>query len=203
MTYFGTNLKKIRQIKGLSQQAFAELIDLNRGVISSYEEGRAEPKIETLLRIANYFGISTDDIISKPLTVNQLANFSLIEDSMVVAPKESSDSFDEVASDGSMVKSNIQKLLALFDCVFFVDEALAKDSNYEKGTVLFLEKIKKNSKSHNNYLVENEGLITVSNSLIPNCTNFGIIGVLGNEITIDQRKILERLDLLEKQVFGK
>ena len=72
MTYFGTNIKKIRQIKGLSQQAFAEMLDLNRGVISSYEEGRAEPKIETLLRIATILDLTTDELLSKPITINKI-----------------------------------------------------------------------------------------------------------------------------------
>nr|WP_243464435.1 helix-turn-helix transcriptional regulator [Riemerella anatipestifer] len=80
MTYFGTNIKKIRQIKGLSQQAFADMLNLTRGIISSYEDGRAEPKVETLLRIAQFLDMKADDLISKPLTVNQLANFEEVED---------------------------------------------------------------------------------------------------------------------------
>jgi transcriptional regulator with XRE-family HTH domain len=57
MSLFGANIKKIRQVKGLSQKTFADLLDLNRGVISSYEEGRAEPKIETILKVANHFSL--------------------------------------------------------------------------------------------------------------------------------------------------
>ena len=120
MTYFGTNLKKIRQIKGLSQQAFAELIDLNRGVISSYEEGRAEPKIETLLRIATYFGIPTDDIISKPLTVNQLANFTLIEDSIATLDDVKECNLKELTNNGENKNIELQKIFAQFDFVYFV-----------------------------------------------------------------------------------
>lgn len=40
MSKVGRNIKKIRSVKGLSQQAFAYLFSLTRGNISSYEELR-------------------------------------------------------------------------------------------------------------------------------------------------------------------
>lgn len=203
MTYFGTNLKKIRQIKGLSQQAFAELIDLNRGVISSYEEGRAEPKIETLLRIATYFGISTDDIISKPLTVNQLANFTLIEDSISALTNEISPTFQELTSNEENKSVEMQKIFAHFDFVYFVDENIAKTTSYEIGAVLFLKEIKQEDKSANNYLFIENGKASISNTIVPNAKNYAIVGVLGSDFYVEQNAILKRLNLLEKEVFGK
>lgn len=203
MTYFGTNLKKIRQIKGLSQQAFAELIDLNRGVISSYEEGRAEPKIETLLRIATYFGIPTDDIISKPLTVNQLANFTLIEDSISTLTNEISANIQELTSNGENKSVEMQKIFAHFDFVFFVDENIAKTTSYENDAVLFLKEIKQEVQSVNNYLCFENGIASISNTIIPNAKNYAIVGVLGSDFYVEQNAILKRLNLLEKEVFGK
>lgn len=76
MTQIGKNIKKIRNVKGLSQQAFADLFQLTRGNISSYEEFRAEPKLEMLVRIANYFGIPLADFIQKELSVNELLHFN-------------------------------------------------------------------------------------------------------------------------------
>ncbi|MBQ0736295.1 helix-turn-helix domain-containing protein [Aquimarina celericrescens] len=75
MSYFGKNIKKIRGVKSLSQQAFAELFDLKRGTLGAYEEGRSEPKIETIIKIANYFSIQIDDLLTSELTVNQLLKF--------------------------------------------------------------------------------------------------------------------------------
>ncbi|MCD7935804.1 MAG: helix-turn-helix domain-containing protein, partial [Tannerellaceae bacterium] len=63
-------------VKGLSQQAFADLFGLTRGNISSYEEFRAEPKIEALVKIANYFGIPLDEFIEKDLSVNDLLHYN-------------------------------------------------------------------------------------------------------------------------------
>lgn len=203
MTYFGTNLKKIRQIKGLSQQAFAELIDLNRGVISSYEEGRAEPKIETLLRIATYFGIPTDDIISKPLTVNQLANFTLIEDNVASLTIERNHIIQQINKKGEKNEFDLQKILAHFDCVYYVDEDLANSTIYEKHSILFLKEVHHESKIKYNYLILENGSTYVAEKYIPSLLNYAIVGHLGGGLTHDQNAILQRLNLLEKKVFGK
>lgn len=76
MTQIGKNIKKIRNVKGLSQQAFADLFELTRGNISSYEEGRADPRIEVIIRIANYFSIPLSDLIQKDLSVNELLHYN-------------------------------------------------------------------------------------------------------------------------------
>ncbi|MDR2914333.1 MAG: helix-turn-helix domain-containing protein [Tannerella sp.] len=76
MTQIGKNIKKIRNVKGLSQQAFADLFGLTRGNISSYEESRAEPKIEVMIKIANFFSIPLDAFIEKDLSVNELLHYN-------------------------------------------------------------------------------------------------------------------------------
>lgn len=76
MGKIGKNIKKIRNVKGISQQAFADLFSLSRGNISSYEELRAEPRIETIINIAKYFGIPLEDFITKDLSVNELLHYN-------------------------------------------------------------------------------------------------------------------------------
>ncbi|MEX6627370.1 helix-turn-helix domain-containing protein [Tenacibaculum salmonis] len=78
MSFFGKNIKKIRSVKGLSQQAFADIFSLKRGTLGAYEEKRSEPKIDTIIKVANYFSISIDDILTKNITVNQLLSFNEI-----------------------------------------------------------------------------------------------------------------------------
>ncbi len=83
MTKIGANIKKIRTTKGLSQQAFADLFELTRGNISSYEENRAEPRIETVMQIANYFCIPLNQFISESLSIHEILKYKgdkLIED---------------------------------------------------------------------------------------------------------------------------
>jgi len=75
MSLFGKNIRKIRTVKSLSQQGFAEIFDLKRGTLGAYEEGRSEPRIETIIKIANHFSIPIGDMLTKELTVNQLLKF--------------------------------------------------------------------------------------------------------------------------------
>lgn len=88
MTKIGANIKKIRTTKGLSQQAFADLFELTRGNISSYEENRAEPRIETVIRIANYFCIPVDHFITQGITINEILKFNgdklLVEENHII-----------------------------------------------------------------------------------------------------------------------
>lgn len=76
MSFFGKNIKKIRGVKKLSQQAFADIFSLKRATLGAYEEGRSEPKIDTIIKVANYFSISIDHILTKEITVNQLLSFN-------------------------------------------------------------------------------------------------------------------------------
>ncbi len=82
MSFIGNNIRKIRGVKKLSQSDFADLFNLKRGAIGAYEEGRAEPKIETVVEIANYFSISLDDLITKELSVNDLYRFDIFRNDL-------------------------------------------------------------------------------------------------------------------------
>ena len=75
MSFFGKNIKKIRSVQNMSQQAFSEIFDLKRATLGAYEEQRSEPKIDTIIKIANYFSITIDDLLTNELTVNELLKF--------------------------------------------------------------------------------------------------------------------------------
>lgn len=80
MAYIGKNIRKIRTVRKLSQSAFAKLFNLARTSVGAYEEGRADPKIDTIIQIANYFGVSIGDLLTKELTVNDLYHFDIFKD---------------------------------------------------------------------------------------------------------------------------
>ncbi|MGB1316008.1 MAG: helix-turn-helix domain-containing protein [Chitinophagales bacterium] len=76
MSIIGKNIKKIRLLKNLNQQAMGDLLGIGRGSIGSYEEGRAEPKLETIINIAKHFNLNLDMFLTKELTVNDLSDFA-------------------------------------------------------------------------------------------------------------------------------
>ncbi len=80
MSNVGKNIRKLRTVKKLSQAAFAELFGLARPSVGAYEEGRSEPKMETLIQIAQHFGLSVDLLLTKELTVNELYNFDIFQE---------------------------------------------------------------------------------------------------------------------------
>lgn len=82
MTHIGKNIKKIRSIKKISQANFAEIFDLNRGSVGAYEEGRAEPKLDTIIQIANHFSLSIDLLLNKELQVNELLSLNILNEKL-------------------------------------------------------------------------------------------------------------------------
>jgi|SRR6476661_626388 len=82
MSYVGKNIRKLRAVKKLSQAAFAELFGLARPSVGAYEEGRSEPKMETLIQIAQHFGLSVDLLLTKELTVNELYHFDIFKEQL-------------------------------------------------------------------------------------------------------------------------
>jgi len=59
------NLKEIRLAKGLTQKAVSDYIGCSSVVYSRYETGDREPSIDTLIKIADCFGVALDDIVGR------------------------------------------------------------------------------------------------------------------------------------------
>lgn len=62
-----TNLKYLRKQQNLTQVQLAEKLDIKRSLIGAYEEGRAEPKLATLVKMAQVFQLSVDELIHPDL----------------------------------------------------------------------------------------------------------------------------------------
>lgn len=68
MHYISHNIKYLRKQKGWTQQELADALEVKRPQIGSYEEARADPRIQTLLKLSELFNIQLDDLIGKDLT---------------------------------------------------------------------------------------------------------------------------------------
>lgn len=62
MSNIASNLKYLRKKKGLTQQQFAEALEIKRASVGAYEEDRAEPKYELLKKIAEFYELSMDEL---------------------------------------------------------------------------------------------------------------------------------------------
>ena len=63
MQYFGERLRDLRQEKHMTQKQLADKLDLVKGTISAYEQGKKYPSIEVLIKLCNVFQISADYLL--------------------------------------------------------------------------------------------------------------------------------------------
>lgn len=68
--YFGKNLRYLRKSKDLTQIKVGEVLDTTKNLITKYELGETNPSIETLIKIAEYFSVSVDDLLRSDLSVS-------------------------------------------------------------------------------------------------------------------------------------
>lgn len=66
--FLSDNMRFLRKQAGLTQADLAAKLGLKRPVIGAYEEGRAEPRLQTLQLMARYFNKSIDDLLTTDLS---------------------------------------------------------------------------------------------------------------------------------------
>ncbi|MCY3870800.1 MAG: helix-turn-helix transcriptional regulator [Gemmatimonadetes bacterium] len=64
---FSDNLKKIREIKGLSQAELAKRAGLQPSAVSHFETGRRAPSFDNLKRLADTLEVTTDFLIGRDI----------------------------------------------------------------------------------------------------------------------------------------
>ncbi len=60
---FAKNMKKIREVKKMSQGDIYRATKIERTYISSLESGKQNPTLETIAKIAKALGVSTDKLL--------------------------------------------------------------------------------------------------------------------------------------------
>ncbi len=60
---FGAILYKLRKGSSMTQKELGEQVGLSKAVVSKYENGLGYPTFDVLVRIAKYFGVTTDYLL--------------------------------------------------------------------------------------------------------------------------------------------
>ena len=63
MSSLSKNIKRYRTQNNITQEQLAEKINVTRQAVSNWENGKTEPDIETLTKIAQIFDISIDELV--------------------------------------------------------------------------------------------------------------------------------------------
>lgn len=56
-------LKELRKEKGISLKELGSIVGVAESTMSLYENGKRQPDYETLLRLAEYFGVTVDYLL--------------------------------------------------------------------------------------------------------------------------------------------
>lgn len=59
------NIKKLRVSKGLNQVEFAKKLGVTKQCVSNWENDNVIPSIEMLVKMADFFGTSTDYLLGR------------------------------------------------------------------------------------------------------------------------------------------
>ncbi len=59
----GQNMKRIRAKKKMSQGDIARALEVDRGYISNIENGKKNPTLATLQKLADALGVSPDELL--------------------------------------------------------------------------------------------------------------------------------------------
>ena len=81
------NIKKLRLARGLNQVEFAKAMGVSKQCVSNWENDNVMPSIEMLVKISDFFNVTTDYVLGRNektyidvsgLTDEQISHISLI-----------------------------------------------------------------------------------------------------------------------------
>lgn len=74
---FGDRLKELREDKNLNQDELANMVNLTRSAISSYETNTNVPSLEVAIKLADIFEVSLDYLACR---TDELYNLNTFDD---------------------------------------------------------------------------------------------------------------------------
>lgn len=83
----GIKIKEYRLAHGINQVEFAKKLSVTKQTVSNWENNNIQPSIDMLVKIADYFNVSTDHLLGREgknlidvsrLTAEQIAHINLI-----------------------------------------------------------------------------------------------------------------------------
>ena len=101
MSLFSDNIRNLRVQQKISQEKLAESLAITRGRYVKYEDGTSEAPYEILKKIAHYYHISIDLLLSVDVRKIPLDNLLKLEDNRILLPitvDSAGDNFIEVVT---------------------------------------------------------------------------------------------------------
>ena len=86
------NLKEIRERLGLTQTEVAKSLNISRSTYTNYECGHCDPNISTLIKLADFFNISIDELVERETHMLNLNLLDRARKELILAIVNSGDS---------------------------------------------------------------------------------------------------------------
>lgn len=83
---FGSNLRRLRKLKNITQAELAEIIGLETHNLNRIENGKSFPQLKTIVNIITYF-----DVAPYELFIDKNEKFEMIMDLLVKNPNRADD----------------------------------------------------------------------------------------------------------------
>lgn len=116
--FFSTNLKFIREQKGLSQNKLANMVGVNQTTIARWEAQEIVPSIDNVEDVANVLNISLPDILTIDLRLqNTIHTTTFKKDGMEIT----------LGKNGNITNDDLDEAMA------FILEQKLKQKNNEKN----------------------------------------------------------------------
>ena len=61
-------LKELREEKKITQEELAKILKIEQNTYSNYEKEKTQPKLETLIKIADFYNVSLDYLLERKST---------------------------------------------------------------------------------------------------------------------------------------
>ena len=66
---FGTRLQELRHRHGITQEAFAQQLNVSRQAVSKWESSRGYPEMEKIIYICNCYGVTMDELFADEVCI--------------------------------------------------------------------------------------------------------------------------------------
>ncbi len=86
MNKISSNIRFLRQLRGLSQEQLADELSVTRSRIGGYEEARNEPPIDLLIRLSEYFHVAIDALVRGDLKKTNLDGLMKVGKNRILFP---------------------------------------------------------------------------------------------------------------------
>lgn len=99
------NIRQLRTLRGINQVEFASHLGVTKQCVSNWENDNVLPSVEMLVRIADFFRVSTDFLLGRVntaaldvsgLTSQQVAHLNMIAEDLRATNRQYSDLLDRM-----------------------------------------------------------------------------------------------------------